>query len=142
MARADVRNAAISWSDSPGPLEKNALLKQQRRLRDALVLAGAKRAKGWAEVESALKELPLDQKSRPSPEAATNWFVELLRRNPDRSPQPLETVNQQVGLLEQAAKLFNLSGRYARRCYERAQDITGIRTWSTAHRGKARKSAA
>ena len=125
----------------PEPPEVKALLKQQGRLRDALVAAGGKRSKGWAEGESALKELPFDEKSRPSPEGATSWFVELLRRNPDRSPRPLETVEHRIGLLEEAAKQFNVSRREVRRCYERAQDITEIRTWSTAHRGKARKSA-
>jgi hypothetical protein len=140
-AREDVRNAAIAWSDCPGPAEVKALLKQQARLRHALVSAGGKRSKGWADIESALKELPLDQKSRPSPEAATSWFVELLRRNPDRSPRPLETSEHGIGLLEEAAKRFNVSLREARRCYERARDRTGNRTWSTAHRGKARKSA-
>ena len=111
VARVDVRNAAIAWSDCPEPPEVKALLKQQGRLRDALVAAGGKRSKGWAEVESALKELPFDEKSRPSPEGATSWFVELLRRNPDRSPRPLETVEHRIGLLEEAAKRFNVSRR-------------------------------
>jgi hypothetical protein len=114
-------------------------LQQQRRLRDALIAASGKRFKGWADVESALKELPLDQKSKPSPEAGTTWFVELLQKNPDRPPRPLETVEDRLGLLEEATTRFNVSRREARRCYERAQDITGIRAWSTAHRGKARK---
>jgi hypothetical protein len=141
MAREDVRNAAIAWSDCPEPAEVKALLKQQARLRDALVAAGGRGAKGWVDVESALKQLPVDQKSKPSPNGATTWFVELLQRNPDRSPQPLESVEHRIGLLEEASKRFNVSRREARRCYERAQDITGIGTWSTAHRGKARKAA-
>lgn len=139
-ARGDVANAATLWSDCPEPPEAKALLKQQGRLRGALVAAGAKRSKGWADVESALRELPFDEKSRPNPEGATRWFVELLRRNPDRPPRLLETVEDRIGLLEEATKRFNVSYREARRCYERAQDITGIRVWSTAHRGKARKS--
>ena len=36
---------------------------------------------------------------------------------------------------------FNVSFRRVRRCYEFAQEITRIRSWSTTHRGKARKSA-
>jgi hypothetical protein len=34
VARVDVRNAAIAWSDCPEPPEVKALLKQQGRLRD------------------------------------------------------------------------------------------------------------
>jgi hypothetical protein len=138
-ARADVTNAAILWSDCPEPSGAKALLKQQGRLRDVLVAAGAKRSKGWGDVESALKELPVDQKSRPNPAACTRWFVELLEKNPDRPPRPLKTVEDGIGLLEEATKRFNVSNRETRRCYERAQDITRISAWSTAHRGKARR---
>jgi hypothetical protein len=139
-ARADVTNAAIAWSDCPEPPEAKVLLKQQGRLRGALVAAGAKGCKGWADVERALEEVPFDENSRPNPEGATDWFTELLRKNPERPPRPLETAEDRLGLLEEASDRFNVSEREARRCYGRAQDITGIRTWSTAHRGKARRT--
>jgi hypothetical protein len=145
-ARARLREAARNWRECPvgSPEAKTALaavLDEQRRFRDALLAAGAKRAKGWAEVVKALNEPPFDESSRPNPKGGTNWFVELLKTNLDRPPRPLATVDDRLGLLEEATKRFNVSYREARRCYERAQDITGIRAWSTAHRGKARKSA-
>jgi hypothetical protein len=46
-----------------------------------------------------------------------------------------------LGRRLKAAERFNVSLRRARRCYESAQDIARITTWSTTHRGKARKSA-
>jgi hypothetical protein len=145
-ARKSVKKAADDWrkcsiGSSEAKGTSKALLREQHRFRDALAAVGAKLSKGWAKAVPLFDELPFDEASRPNPEGATSWFVELLRKNPERPPQPLETVEGRLGLLEVAAKRFNVSLREARRCYERAQDITGIRTWSTAHRGKARKSA-
>ncbi len=139
-ARARVREAARAWREClvGSPEAKTALaavLGEQCRFRDALLTVGAKRSKGWAEVVKALKEPPLDETS--TREGCTRWFVELLRRNPDRSP-PGRSVEM---LLKEADALFRVGGRGARRCYEFAQEKTGIRAWSTAHRGQARKSA-
>jgi hypothetical protein len=142
-ARRRVSETARSWRECPTASSEakaalTALLAAQRRFRDALLAVGAKRSKGWAEVVKALNEPPFDENSRPNPEGARTWFVELLRKNPERPPRPLETVKDRLGLLEEATERFKVSMREARRSYERAQDITGIRAWSTAHRGKAR----
>ena len=69
-ARARVREAARNWRECPvgSPEAKTALaavLDEQRRFRDGLLAAGAKRAKGWAEVLKALNEPPFDESSRP-----------------------------------------------------------------------------
>ena len=62
-ARARVREAARNWREClvGSPEAKTALaalLREQRRFRDALRAVGASRSKGWAEVVKALKEPP------------------------------------------------------------------------------------
>jgi hypothetical protein len=140
-ARKSVKKAADDWrkcsiGSSEAKGASKALLREQHRFRDALAAVGAKRSKIWAKVVPQFDQFPFDETSKR--EECTRWFVDLLLKNPERPPRPLETVEDRLGLLEEAAKRFNVSRREARRCYERAQDITEIRTWSTAHRGKAR----
>ena len=112
-----------------------AVLREQRRFRDALLAVRASRSKRWAEVIKALKEPPFDEASRPDLEGCTRWFVELLLKNPERPP-PGRLVPM---LLEEADTLFHVGGRGARRRYEFAQEKTGNRNWSTTRR--PRKSA-
>jgi hypothetical protein len=138
-----VGKAARRWREYPkGSREAKAasevLLAEQRRFRAALSAVGAKLSKNWAKAILLFDELPFDETSRPDPEGCTQWFVKLLRDYPERQPRPLETVEGRIGLLGEAAERFNVSLRRARRSYESAQDITGIRAWSTTHRGKAR----
>jgi hypothetical protein len=117
------------------------VLDEQNRYRAALLAIGAKHSKRWPEIVKLSEKPPFDETRMPNPNGATRWFVDLLLKNRERQPRPLETVEDRIGLLDEATRRFSLSGRQARRCYESAQDITGIKTWSTAHRGKARKSA-
>jgi hypothetical protein len=141
-----VGKTARRWREYPkGSGEAKAasedLLAEQGQLRAALAAVGAKLSKNWAKAVLLFDELPFDESSRPNPEGCTRWFVKLLHEYAERQPRPLETVEARIGLLDEAAERFNVSLRRARRCYESAQDITRIRTWSTTHRGKARKSA-
>jgi hypothetical protein len=140
-----VGKAARDWRDCPKESDEarkalKILLDEQNRYRAALVAAGAKHSKRWPEVVKVLESSPFDETNLPNPKGATSWFVDLLFTNPKQPPRPLETVGDRIGLLQEAMKRFNISGRQARRCYETAQDTTGIKTWSTTHRGKARKS--
>ena len=137
-ARARVRDAARDWRDclirsSKSKTALVTLLNEQRQFGDALLAIGAKRSKGWAGVFEALKEAPLDATG--TPERCKRWFIELLKKNPDRPPpgRPVEK------LLKEADELFRVRGRSARRCYEFAQEETGNRNWSTTRR--PRKSA-
>jgi hypothetical protein len=141
-----VRKTARRWREyAKGSREAKAasevVLAEQGRLRAALAAVGAKLSKNWAKASLLFDEPPFDESSRPSPEGCTQWFIKLLREYPERQPRPLETVEGRIGLLEEAAERFNVSFRRVRRCYESAQEITRIRSWSTTHRGKARKSA-
>jgi hypothetical protein len=127
-ARARVREAARDWREClvGSPEAKTAsvaVLREQRRFRDALLAIGANRSKRWAEVVKALKEPPFDEGTRPDLEGCTRWFVELLRKNPERPPpgRPVEM------LLKEANTLFRVGGRGARRCYHFAQEKTGNR---------------
>ena len=129
-ARARVREAARNWREClvGSPEAKTALaalLREQRRFRDALRAVGASRSKGWAEVVKALKEPPPG-----GPDGCTRWFIGLLLKNPERPP-PGRPVTM---LLEEAEELFRVGGRGARRCYEFAQEKTGNRNWSTRRR--------
>jgi hypothetical protein len=144
-ARARTSEAFRQWREclvgSPeARTALKALLDEQLRFRDTLLRLGAKRCKVWPAVADALKEPPSFDEAH-GRDLAKSWFIDLLRKNPERAPRLLETVEGRLGLLDEATKRFNVSKREARRCYERAQDITGIRAWSTAHRGKARNSA-
>jgi hypothetical protein len=137
-ARARVREAARNWREClvGSPEAKTALaslLRDQRRFGDALLAVGAKRSTGWAKVVNALGEPPLDEAS--GPDQCLRWFIELLRKNPERPP-PGRPVTM---LLEEAEGLFRVGTRGARRCYEFAQKKTGNRNWSTTRR--PRKSA-
>jgi hypothetical protein len=138
-ARARVSEAAIHWREctvgSPEATTALAtLLAKQRLFRDALVRLGAKGSKGWADASKALEEPPLVEEAR-GRHLATYWFVDLLRKNPERPP-PGRSVRM---LLEQANALFGVGGRGARYCYELAQQKTGNTNWSTSRR--PRKSA-
>lgn len=137
-ARARVREAARAWREClvGSPETKTALaavLSKQRRYRDELLAVGAKHSKNWAEVVKALKEPPFDGDS--PREGCTRWFVELLRKNPERPP-----LGRSVRmLLAEAQELFGVTGRGARHCYELAQEKTGNRNWWAKRR--PRKSA-
>jgi hypothetical protein len=145
-ARGRIKRAADAWRDcmigSPeAKTALNTLLAEQRRYRDMLLSIGADSSRGWAEVALALNDPPFDETTKPAPDKCKRWFVALLQKNPFHSPRPLLTVGDQIGLIDEAKKRFNVSQREARRCYERAQDVTRIKAWSTTHRGKARKRA-
>jgi hypothetical protein len=132
-AADDWRNCSVGSSEAEGAAK--ALLREQHRFRDALAAVGAKRSKNWANAAPQFDELPFDEASRPDLEGCTRWFVELLRKNPERPPsgRPVEM------LLKEANTLFRVGGRGARRAYEFAQERTGNRNWSTTRR--PRKSA-
>jgi hypothetical protein len=137
--RTRLRDVARAWREcrigSPeAKAALSALLREQRRFRDALKALGANRSKGWAEVVEALKQPPPDGTSWQ--EACTRWFVELLIKNPERPPpgRPVEI------LLMEANDLFGVGGRTARRCYMLAQEITSNRKWSGTRRPQKRKS--
>ena len=139
-ARARVREAARDWREFPvgSPEAKTALtavLREQRRFRDALLAIRASRSKRWAEVIKALKEPPFQEASRPDLEGCTRWFVELLLKNPE-CPPPGRPVGM---LLKEAHALFRVGGRGALRCYHFSQERTANRNWSTTRR--PRKSA-
>jgi hypothetical protein len=144
--RRRVGEAARSWREcvvgSPEAKKAaTALWSEQLRFRDALLAIGAKRANGWAHAVNELEKLPFDEGGKPTPEGSTKWFAELMRKYPERPPGLLETVEGRPGLIAEAARRFNLSLREARRCYERAKYDSKNKTWSTSHRGKARKIA-
>jgi len=144
-ARARVRDAARHWRECPsGSSEANTalavVLREQRRFRDALLAVGGKRSKGWPEVVKALKEPPFDEGTRPDVEGCTRWFVELLVKNLWKPPRPLEETRDGSGLIKEAAALFNVSLRRARRCYELAQEKTGNNNWRSG--GRPQKKAA
>jgi hypothetical protein len=142
-ARARVREAARHWRACPSgsPEAKTALaalLGEQRRFRDALMAVGAKGSKGWAEVVKALKEPPFDEARRQDPGGCTQWFVDLLVKNPGKPPRPLEATRDGSGLLKEAATRFSVSLRRARRCYELAQEKTQNRNWRSGGRPETR----
>ena len=144
-ARAHVREAARHWREcrsgsSEAKIALAVLLAEQRKFRDALLAAGAKHSKGWAEIVKALKEPPFDEAKRPNLEGCTRWFVELLEKNPLKPPRPLEETREGPGLLKEEAARFNLSHRSARRCYELAQEKTKNRNWRSG--GRPEKKAA
>jgi hypothetical protein len=130
-ARKRVRDAARNWRECQvgsreATIALTALLNEQRRFRYALLALGAKRSKSWAEAVKVLKEPPSDY--APRADRCIRWFVELLLKNPERPPRPVET------LLKEADTLFGAGGRGARRCYETAQEKTGNRNWSRTRR--------
>ena len=110
--------AARYWREFPNssPEAKTALaalLREQHRLRDALLAAGAERAKGWAEAVKVLNEPPLDEsgrsrrraKSSPALERARGTIKELFSGVvPEQSVLPNANLLRQVGeKLRQAA---------------------------------------
>jgi hypothetical protein len=134
-ARARVREAARHWREClvGSPEAKTALaaiLREQHRFRDALLAVGAHRSKRWAEVVIALKKAPFDEMSKPNHEGCKRWFVDLLRKNPERPP-PGRPVQM---LLKEANTLFRVGSRGARDCYRFAQDKTGNRNWTRTRR--------
>jgi hypothetical protein len=139
-ALARIKEAARAWREClvGSPEAKSALaavLYEQRRFRDALVAIGVTRTPRWAEADRVLNGPPLDETSRSGRAGCTLWFVQMLRKNPERPPpgRPVEM------LLQEADALFRVGRRGARRCYEFAQEKTGNRNWSMTRR--PRKSA-
>lgn len=111
------------------------LLKAQTEYLEALIEAGAERAKDWGELAKVLRELPsvgpLDVVRSDEPkDRAESWFVNLLRQHPDRLP-PGQKVRK---LFKEAAELFGVSWREAKAAYENAQRRTGNYTWSNNRR--------
>jgi hypothetical protein len=145
-ARQSVKKAANYWRKcSIGSPEAKAaltaLLREQRRFRDALAAVGAKRSKNWEKAVRQFDELPFDETSRTDLEkACTRWFVGLLLENPSKPPRPLEETRDGSGVFKEAAARFNVSLRRARRCYEFAQEKTGNTNWRSG--GRPQKKAA
>jgi hypothetical protein len=139
-ARARVREAARAWRECPAghPMAKTALanlLREQRRFRDALLAIGAKRSKGWAEVDKALTEPPFDETSKPDPDGARRWIVEALLKY--RDPPEGRSV---TSLLAEVREKFHIGKHAARSAFQFAQGKTGNRNWSTKG-GRPRGSA-
>jgi hypothetical protein len=111
-ALARIKEAARAWREFlvGSPEAKTALaavLYEQRRFRDALVAIGVTRTPRWAEADKVLNEPPLDETSRSGRAGCTLWFVQLLRKNPERPP-PGRPVSM---LLKEAEVLFCVGGR-------------------------------
>ena len=140
QARGGVGVAATHWcacergTRAAAEADDN-LLKAQTEYLEALIEAGAERAKDWGELAKVLRELPsaapLDRVRSDEPkDRAESWFVNLLRQHPDRLP-PGQKVRE---LFKKAAELFGVSWREAKAAYGNAQRRTGNHTWSDNRR--------
>ena len=112
------------------------LLKVQAEYLNALVEAGAERAKDWGELAKVLRELPapLAPVCPDGPkERAESWFVNLLRQHPDRLP-PGQQVRK---LFDKARELFRVTWRDAKAAYESAQRRSGNYNWSRNRRPRS-----